>query len=162
MLTCLEEIVAYTHNSCICLILVCCVSYCCALMLIFISSCMLVWLLIALSIALSCIALDFLHCKGHCSKRSTKRCSKRCSEQHPQDLMQKWFLNASDLMHFEWALYERCTEALFVQRPSQTREFRLWALYRSALCTAPKANIRPTYQNDHTLIWPPLYMPLWL
>ena len=44
MLTCLEEIVAHTHNLCICLILVCCVSYLCALMLINISSCMLVWL----------------------------------------------------------------------------------------------------------------------
>ena len=78
----MKRLVAHTHThiSCLTHFLVCCVCVVimCSLMFINISSCMLVWLLIALSIALSCITLEFLHCKG------------RCSEQRPQDLMQKW------------------------------------------------------------------------
>ena len=162
MLTCLEEIVAHTHNSCICLILICCVSYLCALMLINISSCMLGWLHLALPIASSCTFLEFKHCKGRYSKRSEQR----CSEQRPSYLMQNWKIKCIRFDAF-WmgtvrALYRSAVRTAPLSDPRGQFMGAVQELYRSALRTAPKANLRQTYQNDHTLIWPPIYMPLWL
>ena len=159
MLTCLEEIVAHTHNSCICLILVCCASYFCALMFINISSCMLCWLHHAYPIALSCLDLGLHFCNGRYQKHSTEalyeqrpyerctdlidliqsllgRCTKRCTKRSTYSATLFSRENRAR------ALYRRCIEALYVQRPRQ--------------------NMRQTYQNDHTLVWPPIYMPLWL
>ena len=101
-------------------------SFLCALMLINISSCMLGWLHLALPIASSCTFLEFKLCIGRCSKRSTKCCSN--SAHHTW--CKKYDLNASGLMQFIWALYERCTKRCSYSAPLFPRENRARALYR--------------------------------
>ena len=149
MLTCLEEIVVHTHNSCICLILVCCVSFMCALMLINISSCILGWLHLALPIALSCIILGFFLCKGRCSNSAHHTWCKKCH------------LNASSLMHFCWALYERYTKRCSYSASLFSRENRARALYRR--CTMALYVQRPRQKHGNlfkmnTLWFGPLYI----
>ena len=46
------------------------------------------------------------------------------------DLMENGLLNASGLMHLGKALYDRYSEAMYVQRLSMTRENRVVALFR--------------------------------